>query len=177
MRRRDFLPLTLLGAPNLLLAGEAIAWSPAVQGLRLGLSFKSRPPHGYLFVFLENLGTTPLDVFLALGEEYRVQFTAITLDRRELKISDAAAYRPCAGICGQPILERLYPGDTNKYTFSLEKQFYVSPKGQYTKLDVLLQGSCSMQASFEVTSQELKEAGFRLANPWLGHVITGEIRP
>jgi hypothetical protein len=42
MRRRDFLPLTLLGAPSLLLAGEAIAWSPAVQGLRLGLSMESR---------------------------------------------------------------------------------------------------------------------------------------
>jgi hypothetical protein len=177
MRRRDFLPLILVGAPSLLLAGETTTWSPAVNGLRLGLSLKSRPPQGDLFVFLENLGTTPLDLFLAFGEEHRVQFTAITLDRRELKISDAAAYRPCAGVCGQPVVERIYPGDTNKYAFSLEKQLYVPPKGRYTTLDVLPQGSCSVQASFEVTSQELKEAGFRLANPWLGHVTTGEIRP
>ena len=142
--------------------------------LRLGLSVESRPK-GNILVYFENLGIPPLDLFIAIGEVHRVEFTAITLDRRMLKVTDAVYVRPCAGICNYPVLERVYPGVV-KYTYPVEKHIYIPPKGPSPNLAALLQ-SCSLQASFEMTFEQLKDAGpKRLEHPWFGRLTTPEIR-
>ena len=171
MRRRDF--LDLLATAPLLPASAQISWSPIVNGLRLGLRVDSHQRPRNLLAFFENLGQEPLDLFVARGEVHRIEFTAITFDHRTLKLNDAALYIPCAGLCAMPVTETLAAGATRQFTLPADKQLYVPRQGKYATLDILLE-KCSVQASFEMTAEQLKEAPL-LENPWLGLLTTPEV--
>jgi len=119
----------VIGA-SLRLADEAIAWSPTVNGLRLGLRADSHQRPRNLLLFFENLGVEPLDLFVARGEAHRIIFTAITLDRRMLKMDDAGLYIPFVGLCAMPVTERLAAGATRKFALPADKQLYIPHKGE-----------------------------------------------
>ncbi len=182
MRRRDLLLLGVIETFSLfttslrLFAEEALRWSPAVNGLTIGLRLQSDLPHSLLLVFLKNVGATPRDLFVSMGRLQRIEFTATAPDRREYAINDRELYRPCGGVCDLPLSERMNPGTTRKWTFALEDLLYVPPKGPYTNLGILLQGGYSVRASFEVTEQQLKDNKLSLEDPWLGHIASGETR-
>ncbi len=182
MRRRDLLLLgvietfSLLTTQLRLFAEEAIRWSPAVNGLTIGLRLQSDLPYGHLVVFLKNLSSRPRDLFVSIGRLQRIEFTATAPDGREYAITDRELYRPCGGLCDLPVSRRLNPGTTRKWTFALEDLLYVPPKGPYTNLGILLQGGYSVRASFEVTEQQLKDNRLSVEDPWLGRIASGETR-
>ena len=180
MRRRDLFVAgagvcSLLTSGSNLLAEETTAWGSAVGGLRLGLRLDSLS-QGNLFVFLENRGPAPLELFVSFVDVQRFELTATAPGGKEYSVADALMYRPCAGLCGLPFTEYLNPGASRKSTYALEKLRLVPSKGQYVPLRPLLQQGYFVRAFFEVTEQQLKEVKLSLENPWLGRIVSGEIR-
>lgn len=184
MRRRDFLTCGVGAAVGVLSAGsslsggdEAISWSSADNGLRLGLRFESASSSGHLLVYLQNVGPTRKDVFVALGDLERFEFTTTSPDGKEYALADLLLYRPCAGLCEMPVAEHLGPGAIRQSTFALDKQFYVPSRSQYTSFGMLAKRGYSLRAAFAVTEQQVTDAALRLENPWLGRVVSPDIRP
>jgi len=167
---------SLLNARWQVSAEEAARWGSAAHGLAIGLGVQSDLPHGHLLVFLKNVGPTALDLFVFFSELKRIDFTATAPDGREYALTDRELYRPCAGLCGLPLGERLNPQATRKWTFALEDLLYVPPKGPYTNAGILLQRGYSIRASFEMTAQQLKDSSLSLEHPWRGRVVSGETR-
>jgi hypothetical protein len=84
---------------------------------------------------------------------------------------------PCAGLCNSlPAIKRVEADATVKLTLALDELLYVPTKGPYTTLTVLLQNGCSVRAGFEITEQQLKDGMLSPELPWLGRVISGEVR-
>ena len=183
MRRRDFLACGVGAAVDIPSAGsslsdgdEAITWSSAENGLRLGLRFETGSSPGQLLVFLKNVGPTPTDVFVALSDLERTEFTTTSPDGKEYALADLLLYRPCAGLCEMPVAVHLDSGAIRQSTFAMDRQFYVPSRSQYTSFGMLGKRGYSLRAAFEVTGQQLKDAALRLKNPWLGRVVSPDIR-
>jgi hypothetical protein len=182
MRRRDILQVGVggivsLNSQMLALGEESASWSPAVGGLRLGLRLESLSTSGDLLVFLNNVSVTAKDLFLAFGEVQRVDLTASTANRHECPIEQRALYQPCAGLCNMPVIKRLDPGTTWHWKFALVDLLFVPRNtAPYTDLRTLLMRGYSVRASFEMTEQQLKENKLSPEDPWLGRVVSREVR-
>ena len=156
---------------------ERVAWGTAVGSLKIGLRIEETKGSRDLAVLLRNKGVTPQELYLWDGNVPRNNFMARDSSGKTYNIESRLLYVPCAGLCGStPTIKRLKSGSTEKVTLPLDDLLYVPSERPYATLTLLLQSGYSVQATFGMTEQDLKDGKLSPEFPWLGRVTSAELR-
>jgi hypothetical protein len=158
-------------------AADSVAWGPAVNGLRMGVSFGVASSRPELHTFLQNVGETTREVLIGRewgrGTGLDLRFIATAPDGKEREGFEIYSFTPIAGLV-LPAVVRLESGATHEWIIPLHQIICTEGPGNVT-FEALVKQRSSLHVFLETDDKSASWA--RLASPWIGKVVSGELSP
>ncbi|HZV07169.1 MAG TPA: hypothetical protein VE999_18955 [Gemmataceae bacterium] len=178
MRRRDIsLIAAALGMSIAAFGADQIAWGPAVNDVRLGVSFGRSSPEPEVRVLLKNTGSRMLEILTGAeagkGTTTNFKFIAVAPDGKERECFHVDNLTSMAGLV-LPVAARLEPGAIHERRFPLNKIVCVENRSDIT-FDRLLKRGYSLRVSLEGDAKAAQSA--RLSQAWIGKVVSVDLAP